>query len=78
MLGSEGAFGVITRVALRVRPVHALAFDGWTVGSFLEGAELLRTLEQAGIAPDIARLSDEEETAAERGAGGHGRGSRAG
>ena len=62
VLGSEGAFGVITRVALRVRPLRAPAFDGWTVGSFLEGAELLRALEQAGIAPDIARLSDEAET----------------
>jgi alkyldihydroxyacetonephosphate synthase len=63
VLGSEGAFGVITRVALRVRPLQEPAFDGWTVGSFLEGADLLRRLEQAGIAPDIARLSDEPETA---------------
>ena len=62
VLGSEGAFGVITRVALRVRPLRSAAYDAWTVGSFLEGAELLRRLEQDGIAPDIARLSDEEET----------------
>ncbi len=63
VLGSEGAFGVITRVALRVRPLREPAFDGWTVGSFMEGADLLRRLVQAGIAPDIARLSDEHETA---------------
>jgi len=62
VLGSEGAFGVITRVALRVRPLRSAAYDAWTVGSFLEGAELLRRLEQDGIAPDIARFSDEEET----------------
>ena len=62
VLGSEGAFGVITRVALRVRPLRSTAYDAWTVGSFFEGAELLRHLEQDGIAPDIARLSDEEET----------------
>jgi alkyldihydroxyacetonephosphate synthase len=62
VLGSEGAFGVITRVALRVRPLRETAYDAWTVGSFMAGAELLRHLEQAGIAPDIARLSDEEET----------------
>jgi alkyldihydroxyacetonephosphate synthase len=62
VLGSEGAFGVITRVALRVRPLRSTALDAWTVGSFFEGAELLRRLEQDGIAPDIARLSDEEET----------------
>ena len=62
VLGSEGAFGVITRVALRVRRLRETAYDAWTVGSFMEGAELLRRLEQGGIAPDIARLSDEEET----------------
>lgn len=62
VLGSEGAFGVITRVALRVRERREPAFDGWTVGSFMEGAERLRELVQAGVAPDIARLSDEPET----------------
>jgi alkyldihydroxyacetonephosphate synthase len=62
VLGSEGAFGVITRVALRVRPLQTAVYDAWTVGSFLEGADVLRRLEQDGLAPDIARLSDEEET----------------
>jgi alkyldihydroxyacetonephosphate synthase len=62
VLGSEGALGVITRVALRVRRLRETAFDAWTIGSFLEGADLLRRLAQDGIAPDIARLSDEEET----------------
>ena len=62
VLGSEGTLGVITRVALRVRPRVEASFDGWSVGSFLEGAEALRELEQDGIAPDIARLSDEAET----------------
>ena len=62
VLGSEGTLGVITQVALRVRPRVEAAYDGWSVGSFLEGAEMLRDLEQDGIAPDIARLSDEEET----------------
>jgi alkyldihydroxyacetonephosphate synthase len=62
VLGSEGALGVITRVALRVRPLRDTAYDAWTVGSFMEGADLLRRLRQERIAPDIARLSDEEET----------------
>ena len=53
---------MITQVALRVRPRIEASYDGWSVGSFLEGAEMLRDLEQDGIAPDIARLSDEEET----------------
>ncbi len=62
VLGSEGTLGVITQVALRVRPRLEASFDGWSVGSFLEGAEMLRDLEQDGIAPDIARLSDADET----------------
>jgi alkyldihydroxyacetonephosphate synthase len=62
VLGSEGVLGVITQIALRVRPRLEAAYDGWSVGSFLEGAEMLRDLEQEGIAPDIARLSDEDET----------------
>ncbi|HEX6021874.1 MAG TPA: FAD-binding oxidoreductase [Solirubrobacter sp.] len=63
VLGSEGTLGVITRIALRVRPRLEASYDGWSVGSFLEGAEMLRELVQDGIAPDIARLSDEPETA---------------
>jgi alkyldihydroxyacetonephosphate synthase len=62
VLGSEGVLGVLTRVAVRVRRARATAYDAWTVGSFFQGAELLRALAQEGIAPDIARLSDEEET----------------
>lgn len=62
VLGSEGTLGVITQVALRVRRRVEASYDAWSVESFLAGAELLRALEQDGIAPDIARLSDEEET----------------
>jgi alkyldihydroxyacetonephosphate synthase len=61
-LGSEGALGVLTRVALRVRPYVEGAYEGWSFGSFTAGADALRGLEQDGLAPDIARLSDEEET----------------
>ena len=62
-VGSEGALGVITRVALRVRPVPAARrFEGWFARSFSDGAEALRRLEQDGVAPDVARLSDETET----------------
>ena len=62
VLGSEGTLGVITQVALRVRRRIEPSYDAWSVESFMEGAELLRALEQDGLAPDIARLSDEEET----------------
>ena len=63
MVGSEGALGVITRVALRVRPLaEARRHEGWFARSFADGCEALRRLEQEGLAPDIARLSDEAET----------------
>ena len=61
--GSEGALGVITRVALRVhpRPV-AERYEGWIVPGFEGGCEALRRLVQEGAAPDVARLSDAGET----------------
>ncbi|MDQ3739767.1 MAG: FAD-binding oxidoreductase [Actinomycetota bacterium] len=63
VVGSEGALGVITSSALRVRPQPAeRRYEGWMFPSFGEGAEAFRTLEQHEAAPDVARLSDEEET----------------
>ena len=63
VVGSEGALGVITRVALRVRPLApAQRHEGWFARSFADGCEALRRLEQEGLAPDVARLSDETET----------------
>ena len=63
LAGSEGAFGVLTSVALSVRPVApASRYEGFFVGSFAEGWDALRRLEQDGLAPDVARLSDEDET----------------
>jgi alkyldihydroxyacetonephosphate synthase len=63
VIGSEGVLGAITRVALRVRPVPELTrYEGWMFPSFGAGAEVLRRLEQGGLSPDVARLSDESET----------------
>jgi alkyldihydroxyacetonephosphate synthase len=64
LLGSEGAFGVITEVRVRVhRRPTAARYEGWRFASFAEGAAALRGLAQAGALPDVARLSDEAETA---------------
>jgi alkyldihydroxyacetonephosphate synthase len=63
VVGSEGALGVITSSALRVRRrPEEKRYEGWMFPSFGEGAESLRALEQAEASPDVARLSDEEET----------------
>jgi len=63
VVGSEGAIGVITRAALRIRPLApAERREGWFARSFSDGVDALRRLEQEGMAPDIARLSDETET----------------
>jgi alkyldihydroxyacetonephosphate synthase len=62
-IGSEGALGVITRVALRVHPLpDAVRREGWALPTFADGVEALRRLGRDGLAPDIARLSDEQET----------------
>ena len=63
VVGSEGALGVITHASLRVRPRPAeKRYEGFGFASFPEGAEAFRAMEQLHAAPDIARLSDEEET----------------
>ncbi|MEU6305766.1 FAD-binding oxidoreductase [Streptomyces chartreusis] len=63
LLGSEGAFGVITSVTVRIRPVpKARVYEGWRFASFEEGAAALRRLAQDGPRPTVLRLSDETET----------------
>jgi alkyldihydroxyacetonephosphate synthase len=64
VLGSEGAFGVITAVTVRVRPLPAVrAYEGWSFESFGDGARVLRRLAQAQLLPTVLRLSDESESA---------------
>ncbi|MFC9561787.1 FAD-binding oxidoreductase [Agromyces sp. NPDC056965] len=62
-LGSEGAFGVITEVRLRVHPVPAVQLaEAWSFPDFATGAEALRRVAQLGAGPTVIRLSDEAET----------------
>ncbi len=64
VLGSEGAFGVITSVRVRVRPRPAAkAYEAWRFPSFVAGAAALRDLARSGNPPTVLRLSDESETA---------------
>jgi alkyldihydroxyacetonephosphate synthase len=63
-LGSEGAFGVITEVTVRVRTLPAVkVYEGWRWRSFAAGADAMRALAQASLLPTVLRLSDEAETA---------------
>ncbi|MBM7092079.1 FAD-binding oxidoreductase, partial [Streptomyces sp. S12] len=63
VLGSEGAFGVITAVTVRIRPVpDTRVYEGWRFPSFAEGTAALRRLAQDGPRPTVLRLSDETET----------------
>ncbi|MFL6238017.1 MAG: FAD-binding oxidoreductase [Actinomycetes bacterium] len=62
-VGSEGVLGVITEVSLLVRQVpEQRVYEGWVFRSFDAGASALQALAQQRVAPDVVRLSDEEET----------------
>ncbi|TMR10166.1 FAD-binding oxidoreductase [Nonomuraea turkmeniaca] len=63
VLGSEGVFGVITSLRLRVRraPAQRL-YERWRFASFAAGGAALRAIAQEGPLPAVIRLSDETET----------------
>jgi alkyldihydroxyacetonephosphate synthase len=64
ILGSEGAFGVITSLTVAVRPApEDRVYEGWRFASFTGGAAALRSLAQDGPRPTVLRLSDEAESA---------------
>jgi alkyldihydroxyacetonephosphate synthase len=63
VVGSEGAFGVIPDVTVRVRPApRQKRYEAWMAESFEAGAEIVRALAQGPGLPDVIRVSDAEET----------------
>jgi alkyldihydroxyacetonephosphate synthase len=63
VLGSEGSFGVIPDVTVRVRPApRQRRYEAWIAESFEAGAEIVRALAQGPGLPEVIRVSDREET----------------
>jgi alkyldihydroxyacetonephosphate synthase len=63
VVGSEGVFGVIPDVTVRVRPApEQRRYEAWMAESFEAGAEIVRALAQGPGLPNVIRISDEEET----------------
>jgi alkyldihydroxyacetonephosphate synthase len=64
LVGSEGTLGAISTLALRVRTAPSeRIYEGVFFEDFESGVSALRTLAQSRSAPEVARLSDESETA---------------
>jgi alkyldihydroxyacetonephosphate synthase len=63
LIGSEGVFGVITRVRVRVHPVPDVTrYEAWSFPDFATGTAALRAVTQTSAGPTVIRLSDEAET----------------
>jgi alkyldihydroxyacetonephosphate synthase len=63
LVGSEGTLGVISELSLRVRPApRERIYEGVFFESFAAGEEAFRVLAREHALPEVARLSDAEET----------------
>lgn len=59
LVGSEGAFGVLTELELRLHPAPAArAFAAFSLPDMTRGMAALRRIYQAGLRPAVARLYD--------------------
>jgi alkyldihydroxyacetonephosphate synthase len=62
-VGSEGAFGIITEVTVRVRELPTVRrYEGFVLDGWEAGVAAVRTLAQARVLGDVTRLSDPHET----------------
>jgi alkyldihydroxyacetonephosphate synthase len=62
LVGSEGAFGVITRAVVRLHPVPKhRSFSCYLFSDFSTGVDAVRQILQANIYPAVVRLSDPDE-----------------
>lgn len=62
-VGSEGAFGIITEVTVRVRELPTVRrYEGFVLDGWEAGVAAVRTLAQSRVLADVTRLSDPHET----------------
>ena len=63
LVGSEGTLGVISELDLRLRPApRERIYEGVFFEDFAAGEQALRALAREHALPEVARLSDEQET----------------
>ena len=63
LVGSEGTFGIITQVRVRIhRRPDAVRHEAWSFPDFATGAAALRAVTQNATGATVLRLSDETET----------------
>lgn len=62
-LGSEGVYGIITKVEVKIYPVaECRYFEAYTFPTTLEGLEAVRQFIQKGFTPAVIRLYDHVES----------------
>ncbi|MDM7274507.1 MAG: FAD-binding oxidoreductase [Thermoprotei archaeon] len=62
-IGSEGAYGIVTKATLRVLPVPRYKVEAsFEVPSFNKGLSAVREIMARGLTPALARLSDDVES----------------
>ena len=62
-LGSEGTFGIVTRIAMKVyRRAEASISEAWVLSDVVSGTDAMREIYQAGIRPALMRFYDDSET----------------
>ncbi|MEQ8226657.1 MAG: FAD-binding oxidoreductase [Rhodospirillales bacterium] len=62
-IGSEGTFGIITELTMRIRPLPPKrAFHGYLFPSFMDGLRALKQCSEQDISPMLSRLNDPSKT----------------